>query len=184
MKTRDYTILLMFVAAGCSAPPDPRRTNFEVQREGVYAKYDPNTGRMTRLDVDTNNNGKIDAFSYRDGPVLLRIELDQDEDGKIDRWEHYGAGNKMTHIGTSSKGDQVEDTWTYADADGLMARVESDTNRDGVVDKREIYASSSTDPKGRVLQVVELDVDVAGNPGRRLHYRPDGSFERVEVLRK
>lgn len=85
-------LVWVLAVAGCSAPPDPRRTNFEVRREGVYAKYDPKTGRLAKLDVDTNKNGKIDTFSYRDGTTLHRIEIDQDEDGKIDRWENYGAG--------------------------------------------------------------------------------------------
>lgn len=175
--------MVILAVAGCSTPPDPRRTNFEIRAEGVYAKYDPKTGRLTKLDADTNKNGKIDSFSYWDGATLHRIEVDQDEDGKIDRWEHYGERNKMTRVGSSSKDDQVEDTWTYPDANGFLSRVDSDTNRDGVVDKRETFVPRADRPDGRVLQTVELDIDATGKPGRRLFYRPDGSFDRVETLR-
>lgn len=176
-------VVLLLIVAGCQAPPDPRRTNFEVRREGVYAKYDPKSGRLTRLDVDTNKNGKIDAFSYRDGTTLLRIEVDRDEDGTIDRWEHYGAGNKLQSVGTSSKGDGIEDIWSYPDAAGLLLKVEFDTDRDGVIDKRDLYSPDPGAPDGRVLTTLELGIDKAGQPERRLHYRPDGTFDRVERLR-
>jgi len=169
--------------ASCSAPPDPRRTNFEIRGKEGVAKYDPKTGRLKRLDADTNKNGRMETFSYWDATRLFRIEIDGDEDGKIDRWEHYDANNKMTRVGSSSKDDEVEDTWTYPDANGFLARVETDVDRDGAIDKREIYAPKPGAPEGRVLSIVELDLDQAGQPRRRLHYRADGSFEKTEAVR-
>ena len=177
-------MLSVIATAACSAPPDPRRTNFEIVGKEATAKYDPKSGRLTKLDVDTNKNSRIDSFSYWDGPRLIRIEVDQDEDGRIDRWEHYDEQNKMTRVGSSSKDDQVEDTWTYPDANGFLARVDSDTNRDGAIDKRETFVPRADRPDGRVLQLVELDIDQAGNPGRRLYYRADGNLDRVETLRR
>ncbi len=29
------------IVAGCSAPPDPRRNNFEIKTKDAYSKYDP-----------------------------------------------------------------------------------------------------------------------------------------------
>ncbi len=46
---------------------------------------------------------------------------------------------------------------------GFLARVEADTNRDGVIDKRETFVPRADRPDGRVLQMVELDLDQAGN---------------------
>lgn len=179
--------LIVLIAAvalivSCSAPPDPRRTNFEIRGKEGVAKYDPKTGRLKRLDADTNKNGRIETFSYWDATRLIRIELDQDEDGKIDRWEHYDEKNKLLRIGSSSKDDEVEDTWAFPDADGFLARVDTDTDRDGTIDKREIYVQSASAPNGRVISVVELGLDPAGNPTRRLYYRPDGSFDRAETV--
>lgn len=176
------TSIALSVAA-CEAPIDPRRTNFEVKKDGVYAKYDDKSGRLKKLDVDQNKNGKIETFSYWDGSRVERIEVDQDEDGKIDKWEHYGADNKIVSIGSSSRDDAIEDTWSYGDERGILARVEHDLDRDGVIDKREIFAPRPGQPDGRVLSIVELDLDKTGTPGRRLYYRPDGSFEKTEVLR-
>src|SRR5215213_320258 len=169
--------------AGCNAPPDPRRTNFEIRGKEGVAKYDPKTGRLKKIDIDQNKNGRIETFSYWDATRLILIEVDKDEDGKIDRWEHYGDQNKLASVGSSSKDDEVEDTWTYPDGSGFLARVETDTNRDGVVDKREIFIPRDGAPDGRVLSIVELELDKSGQPARRLHYRADGSFERSEVLR-
>lgn len=168
--------------AACTPPPDPRRTNFEIRGKEGVAKYDPKSGRLKTLDADINKNGRMEIFSFWDATRLIRIEIDRDEDGKIDRWEHYDEKNKMTRVGSSSKDDEVEDTWTYPDASGFLGRVETDSDRDGAIDKREIYAPRPGVPEGRVLSIVELDLDKAGRPGRRLYYRADGSFEKTEAL--
>jgi hypothetical protein len=175
-------VVVGLVAAACEAPPDPRRTNFEIKKDNVSAKYDPKTGKLQKIDLDRDKNGKVETFSYWDGTRLDRIEIDSDENGTIDRWEHYENG-AMVSVGGSSLGDGVEDTWSYRDAEGLLSRVDSDTDRDGVVDKRELFVPRPGTPGGRVLSVVELEIDKSGHPARRLHYKTDGNFERVEVLR-
>ena len=182
--TRTSVSLFIAVAVGCTPPADPRRTNFEIRASEGVAKYDPKSGKLQRIDIDRNKNGRIETFSYWDGARVHRIEIDQDEDGRIDRWEHYSVQNKLERVGSSSRDDAVEDTWTYPDEKGLLARVETDTNRDGAVDKREIFVARSDAPNGRVLSVVELELDRAGHPGRRLHYRPNGEFDRSEIVPK
>ena len=116
-----------------------------------------------------------------DGTRIDRIEIDKDENGKIDRWEHYVDG-KLARVGTSTRGDGVEDEWAFQRADGSLERVETDTDRDGRVDKWETFEASPT-PGGRpVLRTVSMDPDSSGRPTRRLLYRADGSFERSEML--
>lgn len=176
-------LLVSVTLAACTPPPDPRRTNFEIRGKEGVAKYDPKTGRLERIDIDQNKNGRIETFSYWDATRVIRIEVDRDEDGKIDRWEHYGEKNKMIRVGSSSRDDEVEDTWTYPDESGFLSRVETDADRDGTIDKREIYSPKPGTPDGRVLSIVELDLDKTGAPGRRLYYRADGSFDRAEVVR-
>ena len=61
-----------------------------------------------------------------------------------------------------------------------LTRVETDTNRDGKIDKWEFYDPA---PGGRlVLRSVESEPDASGKPTFRLRYRPDGSFEGSEIL--
>ena len=164
----------------CSEAPDPRRTNFEIiGKEGV-AKYDPKTGRLQRIDIDQDRDGRIETFSYWDAARVLRIEVDSDHDGRIDRWEHYDANNILARVGSSRHDDGIEDTWAYPDREGELERVESDSDRDGVIDKREHFTAGG--PASRVLSIVELDLDLGGRAGRRLVYGPDGTFRRVELL--
>jgi len=180
---RRYRSLLLFcvLCSACDSPPDPRNTNYVVDRRGVKAQYDSKTGRLTRLEVDTNKNGVTDAWTYQEGTRIDRIELDKDENGKIDRWEHYLDG-KLARVGTSTRGDGIEDEWAYQRADGSLERVETDTDRDGRVDKWEAFDAPPM-PGGRpILRSVSMDPDSSGRPTRRLYYRVDGSFERSEIL--
>ena len=50
--------------------------------EPVYNKL---TGKLQLLKYDSNGDGKVDTWSYMDGTRVLRIEIDKDEDGKVDR---------------------------------------------------------------------------------------------------
>ena len=53
-----------------------------------------------------------------DGATVLRIEIDKDADGRIDRWEYYGPGKVLERVGVSRAGNGVEDTWQYFDSSG------------------------------------------------------------------
>jgi hypothetical protein len=177
------TVVASAAAIGCSDQQDPRRTNFEIRGSDGVARYDPGTGRLRRIDADINKNGRMDTFGYWDANRLIRIEIDNDEDGTVDRWEHYGDLNRLARIGSSSQNDGTEDTWAYPDGDGFLSRVESDADRDGRIDKRELYLPKPDAADGRVLTIVELEFDAAGRPQRRLHYKPDGSFDKSEIVR-
>lgn len=174
--------LVLLTTTGCKAPPDPRRTNFKIEAPGIVVQYDDKTGRMKKVDIDQDKNGRFETWSYWEATHLIRIEIDKDEDGRIERWEHFDEKRRLTKIGSSSRDDAIEDTWTYPDAQGFLARVETDSDRDGSIDKRETFVPAA-EPLGRVLSVVELGLDKAGQPAQRLYYRADGGFDRVETLR-
>ena len=53
--------------------------------------YDKTTGKLTELTFDPNHNGASTPGPRWTAPVPLRSRIDQDEDGKIDRWEYYDA---------------------------------------------------------------------------------------------
>lgn len=174
-------IALLTMPACTSPQTDARRTGFTVTKDGISAQYDQTTGRLARIELDQDKNGRIETWSYWDGTRVHRIEIDKDEDGRIDRWEHYGANNDLTRVGSSSRDDAVEDTWAYPDDRGFLFKVESDTDRDGIVDKREMFTHQPGAPESRVLAMVELGLDKSGHASRRLYYKPDGSFDRSEV---
>src|SRR5438309_7874134 len=70
-------------------------------RKNIEPIYDQQTGRLKQLNYDSKNNGKFDTVSYMDGARVLRIEIDTDGDGKIDRWEDYGGDQKLAKVGFS-----------------------------------------------------------------------------------
>lgn len=158
------------------------------------ASYDAYTSKLIQLTVDLNGDGVGDQRTYVDGNRLLRAEADTDADGRVDRWEYYGSQAVLEQVGTSSRNDGVEDTWTSAPgADGLrrvdlsrgrdraidrresfqgdvLVRAEEDTNLDGRPDKWEQY-------EGGALRQVDLDVTKSkGRPDRRLSYDAQGHF--------
>ena len=176
------TVVCTINFIACNQPPDPRLSNFRVERGNVAAQYDEKTGRLTRIEVDANRNGKVDTWTYTDGPRIERIEIDRDEDNRIDRWEYYGADSKLEKVGSSTLGDGRVDEWAFQDAHGALARIETDTDRDGKVDKWTEYSPPSSAGGAPILRTVELDTERTGKPTQRLIYRGDGSLERVEKL--
>src|SRR5262249_52359557 len=132
-----------------------------------------------------------------DGARVVRIEIDKDEDGKIDRWEYYGPDQKIEKIGFSRSNDGKEDAWSYNNPDGTIARIEVSTRRDGKVTRTEHYkkdvlvsAEEDTDEDGQIdkwetydgerLASVAFDTQHRGKPDRRLIYGPGGTA-RLEI---
>jgi hypothetical protein len=91
---------------GERANEDPRVRRF----------VDPKTGRLRLLVYDANGNGRFDTWSYMDGGRALRMEIDDDEDGRMDRWVHFRADGTVEKIGLSTAHDGQPDTWTYPEA--------------------------------------------------------------------
>jgi hypothetical protein len=171
------------------------------ERAAVGPSYDPDTQRLVRLDTDLNHDGVIDHRAYMDGNVPFRAEIDQDYDGRIDRWEYFDRSARLLAVGASAANDGVEDTWTWAVAgngerrvdisllrdrgidrreffrDDTLVRAEVDSNGDGRVDRWEMFESGS-------LARVSLDTTFASErPNRRLIYDAEGRFRAIEIDR-
>ena len=182
-------VVLTALIVGCRAGP--------ANEKPITPEYDTKTGKLRLLKYDSNGNGKADTFSYMDGSRVLRIEIDKDEDGTIDRWEHYGPDQQLEKIGFSRLNDGKEDAWWYAGPDGSVARIDVSTRRDGTVTRVEHYeheklsaAEEDSDQDGHFdrwetyddgrLASVAFDSTHRGTPDRRLVYGPDGTA-RLEV---
>jgi hypothetical protein len=166
-------------SAGCGSEP---------QEERVHATYDKTTGKLSQLTVDVVKDGKPNVTSYMDGAKFLRIEIDKNEDGKVDRWEYYGADQKLEKVGFSRSDDGRPDAWAFQDAGGSIARVEVSTRKDGRPDRTEFYEKGAlsrveqdTDADGRVdkweqyesgaLVTVSFDTSKSGKPTKTIDYR-------------
>ncbi len=151
-----------------------------VESQGRVAPAYDAAGRLTKLAYDSDGNGKPDMWGYMDGARLIRLEADENDDDRIDRWEYYpatasGTGLKQPpeRIERSTRHDGQVSRREFFEA-GSMTRVEEDTDGNGAVDKWETYAGGS-------LVTLALDTQGRGKPDRRLIYRPDGSLERIEA---
>ena len=170
--------------------------------------YDGETGRLRTLETDANRNGRIDTVSYMDGARILRIELDLDENGHVERWDFYDAAGQLEKVGLSRSNDGVMDAVAFYDPAGVLRRMEISTGRDGRFDRVELYehgvlTSSADDtngdgrpdkwdsyrvvpawpgqPAGYTITATAFDDTGSGRPERRFVYGDRGAIARVEI---
>jgi hypothetical protein len=150
----------------------------------IQPAYDPASGRLTRLDYDSNRDGRPDMAASMEGATVRVVEIDADHDGLVDRWEYFEPSGSA---GGSAKGDsphlsRIERVsrrgTTIVRREGYeageLAWVREDRDADGRVDRWETY-------KAGALSTVELDTTGTGRPDRRLRYERDGvTVERVK----
>jgi len=165
--------------------------------KNIEPVYNKKTGRLELLKYDSDGDGKFETNSYMDGATIVRIEIDRDGDGKVDRWEYYGPDKKLNRVGVSRANDGKQDAWSIINSSGAVTRIEVSTRRDGKPSRFEYYEKGAlvrveedTDGDGRVdkwegydgvrLASVAFDLQHRGTPDRRLVYATDGSA-RMEV---
>jgi hypothetical protein len=184
-------LVAVFVCA-CSAPDRSPNT------AAITPAYDPSTGKLTELAYDSNHNGVIETWTDMDGARPVQTRIDRNEDGRLDRWEYYGAQSQLIKVGFSRTDNGKVDAWAFAGADGAIERVEistaaddrkidrwehyttgaiaaaeEDVNHDGAADKWETYESG-------VVKTVAFDENADGRPDRRLTYT-GGSLATIET---
>ncbi len=191
-------MLLWVLLTACAQEPSGDRP---------HAEYDNATGHLSKIELDANKNGKNDTVSYMDGTRVIRIELDLDENGKVERWDFYGPDGKLERIGFASRNDGVMDSQAFYEPDGATRRIEISTRRDNHFDRTEYYehnalVKSEEDNNGDgrpdkwdfytprpnhapgepayAISSTEFDDSGSGRPERRFIYGPNGNIARVE----
>lgn len=61
----------------------------------VQRVYDPATGRLTMVAYASDGSLRVDRWAYMDGERLLRLDIDDNRDGRVDRREYYGPGEQL-----------------------------------------------------------------------------------------
>jgi len=138
----------------------------------VAAIYDPDTRLVSRVDYDDEISGHIAARTYYSNGRAVRLEVDADGDGLVDRWEYYGADGTLVRLGTSSANDGREDTWVVTAGDSM--RVDISTRHDGFVDRREFHQHG-------VLIRTEQDTNFDGVPDEWQEFTAEGALSRLSI---
>jgi O-antigen ligase len=189
-QSRSSAALALVLVLSCALASGAchRASENKPAAQAVYAK---DTGKLTLLMFDTNKDGKTDVWSHMDGTRLVRMEIDANFDGVVDRWEYYTPDGALEKVGMSRLGDGRADAWAFETAGGGVARIEKSTRRDGRISRWEVYengalASAEEDTTGDgkpdkwetyrngAITSVAFDTQKRGTPDRRLVYGPDG----------
>ncbi len=166
---------------------------------GAYKAYYDRSGRLARLEYDSNGDGRADHIAHHDGAKMPHLlEVDEDFDGRTDRWDDYDAAGNVVKVGRSRRG-RGPDVWTFPGRGGEPVRRELDEDGDARVDRAETLTAGrttavelDTDRDGRFdrwqewadgrLASERLDTDGDGRPDHRLRYGPGGNVVAAEAL--
>ena len=69
--------------------------------------YDPVTGKLTMVAYAADGSFRIDHWCYMDGERLLRMDVDENGDGAVDRREYYGEGERLERTEYLERGHVV-----------------------------------------------------------------------------
>ena len=135
-----------------------------------YRLLDDDGRVLQRKELDLNQDGRIDVWSYfTETGMQEREEMDSDFDGNVDWIDHYQSGKRvMSEVDTANSGQF--DLFKYYESKsgeelaggvqaapkGIIRRKERDTDGDGQVDHWEYF-----DDKGNVIKV-GWDIDGDG----------------------
>src|SRR5690606_33475741 len=114
-----------------------------VAREQIDADFDGRfetvaeyvDGEQVRRITDSSGRGTPERVEHYASGRLVRVELDEDRDGRVDLWNFYDPEGRLEKQEQDRSGDGKVDTWVTLDpATGKETRVLSDRNGDGRVD--------------------------------------------------
>lgn len=212
---RAFPLLLLALTAACSdracggvggLPPQrlpmvklPDGRTYHLLDKGQYKALYDTMGQLAIVEYDSNNDGRADYLAHYEGKQIRLIEVDEDQDSWIDRWEYYDANGVLEKIGRSRNQKGKADIWRYPGPNGLATRIDYDDDGDGRPDRSETFKDGQlvrieldSDRDGRMdrwltweggrLKAEELDTQGTGRPDRRLVYGARGGITRVERL--
>jgi hypothetical protein len=159
-------------------------------------------GTLRQINFDSNGDGKPDVFAYFSGRSTPdRLEIDENHDGKLDRWEEYSQAGVLTRFATSARGGARDRFVEIDPVTKATIQVETDADHDGRRERLEIYkdgllvrAEIDTDGDGKRdrfqnwdagrLVSEDVDRDGDGRPDVRILRTRSGAISKVERLAK
>jgi hypothetical protein len=157
-------------------------------------------GTLRQMKFDSNGDRKPDVFAYFSGRNTPdRLEIDENRDGKIDRWEEYNPAGVLVRFATSRRGGTPERFVEVDPVTKLTTQVESDDDHNGKRERLELFvggkltrAEIDTDGDGKrdriqdwslgYMSTEEIDRDGDGRPDVRIRHTRSGAIAKVERL--
>lgn len=167
-----------------------------VQLPFEQASYDLHTHAVARRVIDRNQDGVSDRIITYEGLGGARIEeTDTDFDGRVDRWDTFGAMGQRLRSATARMGARPDRVASY-DRAGRLDRVETDADLDGIFEVAQIHEAGrlaelriDSDRNGRAdriqdfragyLAFEDLDTDEDGRADVRLTFAKNGTLIKV-----
>jgi hypothetical protein len=127
--------------------------------KGAYKAWYDLWGRLEKIEYDENGDGNPDHLAhYGGGRKAKLLEVDEDYDGSMDRWEYYDDAGALTKVGRARTG-RSPDVWSYPGPGDSPRRLEYDDDHDGRIERAEALENG-------VVAAMELDADRDGKPDR------------------
>jgi hypothetical protein len=143
----------------CQAPPEPVPRAYLFEKGQYQALYGPD-GRMRRLLYDGNGDRRADVVMiYGSNLKPSQVEIDDDLDGAVDRWESYDRRGRLVKVARARRVPGEPDAWESIGATGAVERQDLDEDGDGRVDRTEYF-------RDRHLARVDVDADRDGRIDR------------------
>ncbi|MFC1632304.1 hypothetical protein ACFL1I_08490 [Candidatus Omnitrophota bacterium] len=95
-----------------------------------------------KIDDDSDFDGKVNTvyWQYKDSNgMIYKLEMDTDVDGKKNAWLYYNNAIPQKCEADTNK-DEVVDITSYMDIAGDILEVEADANYDGKIDLMQQYS--------------------------------------------
>jgi len=168
---------------------------------GEYKGFYDRHGRLDRIEYDSNGDGKTDHIARHSGQKSPHtLEVDEDFDGRIDRWEDYDPQGRLVKVGVSRSNRGAPDLWITLGSADVPAKKEYDENGDMHIDRTEFFERGlivrvelDTDADGKVnrwqdwrtgrLTTEDVDSDGDGRPDRRITYTDKGRVFKLEPIK-
>lgn len=195
-------------AAAARVTPEYDKTTGRLTRIAYDSNGDGKTdnwaymdgAHVVRVEVDEDGDGKVDRWEYHaQDSGVQGSEVQGSGPGAVHSAGTQGSGavagpqgsvrnarlqgpaqgaasplQTIERIERAARHDGRVSRWEYF-KEGQLIRVEEDTDNDGRIDKWETYS-------GGTLTSMSLDTSGRGTPDRRLLYKPNGDFDRLEEL--
>ena len=96
-------------------------------------EYYDEKGGITKVEVDTTGDGKMNEWMFYEGGIPNKVERDLNRDGKADTFLTYDKKGQLVKTETDTTGDGKVNDWVYY-KNGKPVKAEKDTNEDGKPD--------------------------------------------------